>query len=202
MIFGDQENKDLQNWVKDSLQAELNAWDNLHTAKVPEWRRLYKGLPESETRDFPWPGCSNTVIQVIAENVDILKARILGTIYEIMPLWSAGLVGDWGTQGGEAKSNVLAMEEFLNLMGMEPSELDLYRVESLACNDMVQFGSVLIKFPWETDIEKKVTGPSALDRGIPAATNFTRYDGPRPEKESTRSKIGEPQHQHLRGKKS
>jgi hypothetical protein len=181
--FGEQENLDLKKFVKDRLQAEIDAWDNLHTSKVPEWRRLYKGQPESESKDFPWPGCSNTVIQLIAENADILKARVIGTIYEILPLWVASIVGDWSEGAdGDGENQRLAMEAFLNLMGMEPSELDLYRVESLAANDMVQFGSVLIKLPWETDTEKLVTGTSATSRGLPAAVDHIKYDGPRPEK--------------------
>jgi hypothetical protein len=179
--FGADEDIALHLFVKENLQAMINAYDKFHTEKIPEFRRLYKGQPEQETRDWPWPNASNTVIQLIAENVDTLKARIIGTIYEIMPLWTSSLVGDWPEQeeGGAQRT---AFELFMNLMGMEPSELDLYRVESLAANDMIQFGSVLIKQPWETEIEKKVTGPALENSGTPATTELIKYDGPRPEK--------------------
>jgi len=179
--FGVDENKALHIFVKERLQAEINAYDKFHTEKVPSWRKLYKGQPEQETRDWPWPNASNVVIQLIAENVDTLKARIIGTIYEIMPLWTSSLVGEWPDteQGGQQRT---AFESFMNLMGMEPTELDLYRVESLAANDMIQFGSVLIKQPWETDIERLVTGPSVTNGGEPAFISHTKYDGPRPEK--------------------
>lgn len=171
---------ELKKFVKENLRSTKNAFDTFHTSRVPEMRRLYKGLPEQEDRDFPWPGCSNVVIQLIGENVDILKARIIGTIYEIMPLWVSHLVGDWSeAENGEKQRSTF--EEFMNLMGQEPNELDLYRVESLAANDMVQLGSVLIKMPWETDIEKRVTGPG-VNGGEPASVDYTRYDGPRPEK--------------------
>ena len=178
--FGQVENEELHKFVKDNLRMTEDAYETFHTSKVPEWRRLYKGQPEQETRDFPWPNCSNTVIQLVAENVDILKARIIGTIYEILPLWVTHLVGDWDEQeqGEEQRS---AFEEFMNLMGQEPSELDLYRVESLAANDMVQLGSVLIKMPWETDTEKLVTG-LGMKPSEPIMSDFIRYDGPRPEK--------------------
>src|SRR5262249_8528013 len=62
-----------------------------------------------------------------------------------------------------------------------PNELDLYRVESLAANDMIKLGSVLIAMPWETDVEKRVTGPG-INGGEPASVEYTKYDGPRPEK--------------------
>jgi len=178
--FGKEANDELHKFVKENLRMMEDAYETFHTSKVPEWRRLYKGQPEQETRDFPWPNCSNTVIQLIAENVDILKARIIGTIYEILPLWVTHLVGDWDEkeQGDEQRSS---FEEFMNLMGQEPNELDLYRVESLAANDMVQFGSVLIKMPWETDTEKLITGPG-LQPSQPIFIDHVRYDGPRPEK--------------------
>ena len=178
--FGTDENKALRRFVKENLQAQLDAYDEFHTVKIPEWRRLYKGQPEQATRDWPWPNCSNVVIQLIGENVDILKARIIGTIYEILPLWVSHLVGEWNPDenGNEQRQS---LEDFMNLMGMEPNELDLYRVESLAANDICQFGSVLIKQPWETDIEKVVTGPG-VQGGLPATIDKTKYDGPRPEK--------------------
>jgi hypothetical protein len=178
--FGADVNKHLHLFVKENLQAQLDAYDSFHTVKVPEWRRLYKGLPEQDSRDWPWPNCSNVVIQLIAENVDILKARIIGTIYEILPLWVSHLVGEWSADSG-GDDQRQGLEDFMNLMGMEPNELDLYRVESLAANDICQFGSVLIKQPWETDIEKVVTGPG-IQGGEPATIDKTRYDGPRPEK--------------------
>jgi len=178
--LGTEADVELKKFVKQNLQDTEQAYDTFHTSKVPELRRLYKGLPEQEDRDFPWPGCSNVVIQLIGENVDILKARIIGTIYEIMPLWVSHLVGDWpDSENGDKQRS--SFEEFMNLMGQEPNELDLYRVESLAANDMVQLGSVLVKMPWETEIEKRVTGPG-VNGGLPAAVDYTKYDGPRPEK--------------------
>lgn len=189
--LGKQENEDLKKFVKEQLKNVKDSYDTWHTSEVDELERLYKGLPENESRDWPWPGASNVVIQLIGENVDILKARIIGTIYEILPLWVSGLVGDWSEEDqGEKQRDVY--ESFLNLMGMEPSELDLYRVESLAANDMVKLGSVLIKFPWETDTEKVVTGPYVVGSNgqsgsnEPAAEDRIIYDGPRPEKVNIR----------------
>src|SRR5215831_8221938 len=114
--FGEQEDKDLKKFVSENLQDLLNEYQTLHDADVDEWDRLYKGLPESETRDWPWPNASNVVIQLIGENVDTLKARIIGSIYEILPLWSTSLVGSWPDQEHGDKQQ-LAFEDFMNLMG-------------------------------------------------------------------------------------
>jgi len=176
--FGEDGNKELDCFVFENLTALINAYDDLHKNKLPKWRRLTKGLPKETTRDFPWPGASNVVIQLIGENVDIIKAIQLGTIYEILPLWTVGLVGDFTEQekGEEQRS---AVERFLDQMGLSKTELDLYRTESKAAHDIAALGSVLIKLPWETLKEQVVIGgeyPNFQEEEI------ITYDGPRPEK--------------------
>ena len=179
--FGEDTNKELDKFVDENLRSLLDSTNILRTSTIPEWRRLYKGIPAEKERNWPWPNASNVVIQLIGENCDILKARILGTVYEILPLWSTSLLGEWGEeeQGDEQKRTV---EDFMNYVGLEPTELDLYRVESLACNDIVQFGTVVVKSPWETDTEELVVTASSTGRGAPAGKELIKYDGPRPEK--------------------
>jgi hypothetical protein len=177
--FGEQGNKDLERFVYENLIALLNSYDGLHKTQLPKWRRLTKGQPIDKERNFPWTGASNVVIQLIGENVDTIKAVQLGTIYEIMPLWTAALVGDWNEQdkGEEQRS---AVERFMDYAGLSRDELDLYRVESKAAFDISAFGSVVIKLPWVNQVEQVVTG-------IDASGKFTEeevelYDGPKPEK--------------------
>lgn len=177
--FGTDGNKDLDTFVFDNLTALINAYDSLHKQKLPEWRRLTKGKPKDKTRNFPWPNASNVVVQLIGENVDTIKAVQLGTIYEILPLWVAGLVGDW-TEQEHAEEQRSSVERFMDQMGLSKDELDLYRVESKAAHDIASLGSVVIKFPWVTKCEQIVTG-------IDSSGNFQEeekelYDGPRPEK--------------------
>jgi len=179
--FGAEADKHLDTFVKNMLQASRNSLSKLHEQKVPEWRRLYKGIPKEEVREFPWPNASNVVIQLIGENVDIIKARIIGSIYEIMPLFPAKIVGQW-YQNEFAEEQRAAVQDYMDLMGLEPNELDLYRVESLAANDIAQFGTVVIKQPWETEMETQVIAVDSEGRGEPVHREFTRYDGPRPEK--------------------
>jgi hypothetical protein len=177
--FGEDANKDLDRYVYDNLTSLKNSYANLHENLVPKWRKLIKGKPREETRNFPWPNASNVIIQLIGENVDVLKATQLGSIYEILPLFTAGLVGDFeaNEQGDEQR---VALEEFLNLMGLSKKELDLYRVESRAAHDNAGLGSVLIKLPWVTDTEAVVTGIDADSK--PMFEKEVIYDGPRPEK--------------------
>lgn len=178
--FGGDEDKALDKYVYDNLISLKNSYENLHTNLLPKWRRLVKGKPKEEIRNFPWPNASNVVVQLIGENVDVLKATQLGSIYEILPLFVAGLVGDWddNEQGDEQR---VALESFLNLMGLSKKELDLYRVESRAAHDNAAFGSVLVKLPWVTCTESIITGID-YQTGKSMEDDLVIYDGPRPEK--------------------
>src|SRR5262249_37674647 len=93
--FGKDGNTSLDTFVYENLTALINSFDSLHRTKLPEWRRIIKGQPRDKVRNFPWPNASNVVVQLVGENVDTIKAIQLGTIYEILPLWTAGLIGDW-----------------------------------------------------------------------------------------------------------
>ncbi len=176
--FGSLENKALEKYVKDGIQSLKDGLVSLHEEKISKWRRLYRGVPKDEVKNFPWKNASNVVIQLIGENTDIIRARILGTIFEVMPLWVTQLVGDWAKEasGGEQQE---AIQEFLNYVGLEPSELDLYRVESQGIDECIKFGTVMYSLPWTTDIEAECLG---MREGKAAFAEVIRYDGPRPEK--------------------
>lgn len=177
--FGKDQDDCLDTYVYDNLTAQINAFQTLHTTKVQEWRRLTKGKPKDKVRNFPWPNASNVIVQLIGENVDTIKAVQLGTIYEILPLWVAGLVGDWKAdeKGYEQQQ---AVESFMSLMGLSRDELDLYRVESKAAHDIASLGSVVIKFPWQNVCEQIITGLDSHGKMIEEEKEL--YDGPRPEK--------------------
>lgn len=177
--FGADEDQSLDKYVYDNLISLKESYRNLHDNLVPKWRKLIKGTPKEKTRSFPWQNASNVIIQLIGENVDVLKATQLGSIYEILPLFTAGLVGEWddNEKGDEQR---VALEEFLNLMGLSKKELDLYRIESRAAHDNAGLGSVLIKIPWVTQTEAIVTGIDSDSK--PMYEDKTLYDGPRPEK--------------------
>jgi hypothetical protein len=172
--------KALHTYVKEQVQGLTDSWRSIKEEKIVKWRRLYRGVPKDPVKNFPWKNASNVIIQLIGENVGILKARTLGTIWEVMPIWPTGLVGDWPMQehAGEQQE---AVHEFMNLMGMEPSELDLYRIERAGAEEMYKYGSVAYKLPWITDTEAEVVGFVEGDNKV-EFKEFVKYDGPRPEK--------------------
>src|ERR1700757_45770 len=176
--FGADANKELKKFVKENILSLKQSFETLHREKVQKWERLYRGVPKDQVKNFPWKNASNVIIQLIGENVDIVRARILGTIYEIMPLWNTGLIGDWDESegGGEQQE---AIHEFMNYVGLEPTELDLYRVESAAANETIKYGTMVMKLPWIKDMEAEAVGTF---EGKTEFREFTKYEGPRPEK--------------------
>lgn len=179
--FGEDGDRDLDCFVFNNVTTLKAAYDDIYTTKIPNWRRIDKGKPKEEKRNFPWEGASNVVIPVVAENVQILKAVQLASIFEILPIWVSGLLGEWKPEEkGEEQRSVY--ESFMNEMALSKGELDLYRVESAAAHDIAAFGDAVIKVPWETCTEAIVTGISSEDSTKPIYEDKIIYDGPRPEK--------------------
>jgi hypothetical protein len=176
--MGPEETQKRLKYVEAHLESLCTSLKSLHTDKYERWRKLYEGKPKEEKKSFPWPGASNLVIQVIAQHVDTLLAAIIGSIYEIAPLWPLTLVGDYdAAEKAEEARN--AMEEFLTLKGLEQSELDVYRVENIAFGNAIKYGMNAIKIPYLVDVE--ADGIGVRDGGGMDVTEFTRYAGPRPE---------------------
>lgn len=177
--FGEDANSALKKYVKDNISALKESLATLHEQKVSKWRRLYRGVPDQESKNFPWKNASNVIIQLIGENCDIIRARILGTIFETMPLWVTQLAGDWKQEEHGAEQQE-AVQEFLNLVGLEPNELDLYRVESQGIDECIKFGTVMYALPWVLEQEAECIG--YVEGKGAAFRNLTKYEGPRPEK--------------------
>lgn len=56
--------------------------------------RLYRALPETETKKFPFDGAANLVIPVIATDVDTIFSRIMGILFAPENLWSCRPLND------------------------------------------------------------------------------------------------------------
>lgn len=168
----------LEKYVHQQITDLNTAYKAKFDNDLPKWRRLYRGEPREKEKSFPWKNASNLVVQVVGMHCDTLRARVLGSIYEILPLFATKLVGSWGPeQNGDEQQG--AIQEFMDLMGLEPSELDLYQVESKAFDECIKFGTVTVKNPWEFCQEEMVIGERD---GKPIHLTETVYDGPKPYK--------------------
>ncbi len=149
---------------------------DLHENRIVQWRKAYEATPAESTREFPWHGASNLVVPVTAIHCDTLLARVMNAIIKTSPLWTARLIGKYPKKAIEFKN---AFEEFMQYVGLEPTELDLYRVYHEWFGEAIRYGTSVLKCPWITEIEDKIA-PAGDGTGKPYAD--ITYEGPRPEK--------------------
>lgn len=169
----------LETYVKDNIRAIKDSLAVLHESKITKWRRLSKGQPLTEKKNFPWPNASNLVVQIIGTCKDILKAAIMASIWDVLPIYHASLVGEWEEKelGEEQRS---AVEEAMNYFSSEQEELDLYRVESLWFGETIDFGTSFVKAPFEHLMEVQMVSLDGSKASV--AKDVVKKHGPTPVK--------------------
>jgi hypothetical protein len=169
----------LETYVKDNIRSIKDSLATLHESKITKWRRLTRGERQTEKKNFPWPNASNLVVQIIGTCTDILKAAIMASIWDVLPIYHASLVGEWEEKelGEEQRS---AVEEAMNYFSSEQEELDLYRVESLWFGEAISFGTSFVKAPFEKLMEVQMVSLDGTNTSVPK--EITKKHGPTPVK--------------------
>lgn len=150
----------------------------LHQTNIPKWRRIYEAQPAEKTRDFPFQNASNLVVPVAGIHCDTLKARIVSAIWKTRPVWLCNVVGNFDGSSDDVRE---AWQTYLQHNAMEPTELDLYRVESEFFGEIIRYGTSVIKIPYETLYEDFMV-PAGDGTGAYAPMREKVYEGPRPAK--------------------
>lgn len=175
----------LKRYLKEQIISIRDGLKEIYETKLVKWRAAYEALPREETRMFPFQNASNLVVPIVAIHADTLHARIISGIFKTNPLYVAKLFGEWGEEGTELKK---AYEEFMQYVGIEPQELDLYRVYSEWAMEGVKYGTSTVKQPWEKVLRDVMVplstkspeaGYEAFEKDF---ISETVYEGPRPEK--------------------
>lgn len=178
--FGKDVNADIEWFVEQHLESLTEAHRDLHTNKLPKWRRAYLGRPAEETRNFPWPNAANTVVQVIGSTVDTMVARVMGLVWATHPLWPfknfAKAESDEQKSAFEEERRTL--EDFMDVVGVEPAELNLHEVEALWYTEAATLGTAFVKLSVEDNVESVVTGYTEAKAKI-KGVETTIYEGPR-----------------------
>lgn len=169
----------LKKYLKDRVQELKNGMRELYEDKVIKWRAAYEARPREEVRQFPFQNASNIVIPIIAIHTDTLKAQLMAAIFKTHPLVTALILGEFGAESDALKE---AYSDYMQYVGIDPSELDLYRVYNEGMGECIKFGTVTFKSPWEKKTRHFLI-PGGDGTG--SAKDFlerTIYEGPRPEK--------------------
>jgi len=180
--FGADTDLEMTQYVEAQIEFLIQSHMDLHRNRIPKWRKLYLGIPAEDTRSFPWPNAANTIVQVIGEIVDTIAARVLGLLYATHPLWAfqdfRKFDQDNADQFEAAARERQTLENFMDLVGYEPTELDLYRLEGLWYTDAARLGTAFLKVGVEQNIEVTNVGYTSSKTKV-QGDESTIYSGPR-----------------------
>lgn len=177
----------LKRHLKNRIRTIEDGLNTLHTDKIVKWRKAYEAVPKEEKRAFPFPNASNLVVPVIAIFSDTLKARVMSAVLKTRPPWVVKLFGEIQVEEEKSRS---ALEEFLEYVGVEPTELDLYRVYNEWFGEAIKYGTSVVKCPHEVIFNDLLlepgdglgTGQESAEGSKPQFLREIEYSGPRPEK--------------------
>jgi hypothetical protein len=167
---------DMRSYIYRQTEYLMAKTKNLRENLLPEWVKVYKGTPDVQRKSFPWPDASNLVIQLAATHADELLSRIM-SIYQSDQLFISEVLGDFDDGIGDDQAKMF--EKFLSDVSLDPSELDLYRVEEVVFGSAIKYGTGVCKFPWLFQQEQVYLGKETSVES--AFTLKTLSDNPRPE---------------------
>jgi hypothetical protein len=175
-LGGDTSSK-MEHWLHEMIRVYKDKHERLHKTLIPKWERLYMGKPREDEKSFPWPNCSNLVVQVIGQQVDDLAARVIGLLYQTSPLAVFRYVAKT-EDPTKAADKARLLETFFDLVGYEPTELDLYPKESRWASESAKLGTSFVKVMPEQRIEAVVIGYDE-DKKKTRLKEETLYKGPK-----------------------
>jgi hypothetical protein len=193
--FGPDKNSEVREYVHQHLDDLVSSHNDLHTNKLPKWRKSYLGRPAEESRNFPFPNAANTVVQVIGETVDTMVARVMGIIWATHPLWAFKCyekAEDIEKQKGYEIER-RALEDFMDVMGVEPSELNLHEVEAIWYTEAANLGTAFVKLNLENQVEAVVTGYTESRESM-RGIDTTIYEGPKVSNLRHEDIVSDPRH--------
>lgn len=179
--FGTDGEVKLKRHLKNRIMALEEGLTQLHQDKATKWNKAYEAEPREKSRDFPFYNASNLVVPIIATFADTLLARVMSAVLKTRPPWVAKIFGDHKDLKDDIRTS---LEEFMEFVGIEPEELDLYRVYHEFFGDTIKFGTSLLKCPHEIRYRFDVMGGAGDGMGDTEVSFMKEidYEGPRPEK--------------------
>lgn len=171
----------LKTFLRDQVRSIRQGLSVIHNDRVIKWRKNYEGVPAQATREFPFHNASNLVVPIIAIHSDTLLARVMSAIIKVQPPWNVRVVAGFKDKPEFADLGT-SLEQFLQYVAYEPTELDLYRVYHEWMGETIRYGTSVLKTPIINDLEDYVLPGDGSGTDSIAYATRTVYQGPRPEK--------------------
>lgn len=175
--FGDDTDEAIEKWLYEMLRIYKDKHKRRFEQQLPKWDRLYEGRPREDEKSFPWPNCSNLVVQVVGQETDDLAARVVGLLYATSPLAIYRYVARTNDPG-RAADKARLLEQFMDFCGYEPDELDLYPKESRWFSDGAKYGCGWVKPMPENRVEAIIVGYDEQKKKTKLETSEL-YNGPK-----------------------
>ena len=174
---GSDSERQLKGFLRERIRSLKQGLRPIYETRIVKWRQAYEAQPAQLVRSFPFENASNLVVPVIAIHADTLLARIMSAVVKSRPTWVVATLGDTIGSGLDDSRGIL--EELLQYVAFEPSELDLYNTYHEFFGEAIRYGTSTIKTPFVEHKEEVATGMSG---NAPSFTERTVYSGPRPSK--------------------
>jgi hypothetical protein len=170
--------EEIDKWLCRNIESRISRLRNLHENQVPEWRRIVDGEPKEKNKSWPFPNCSNLVHQLAGEACDDLAARVLQLIWNTHPLFYFKYLVKAQSDEEAAKFSRKQelLQDFIDYVGNDPRELDLYTHENKWFIDSAGLGKAHLMVSPEHRMEAVYVG---FDNGKTEFDERTLYEGPR-----------------------
>ena len=165
-------------WICKNIDSRISRLRNLHENQVPEWRRIVEGEPKEKNKSWPFPNCSNLVHQLAGEACDDLAARVLQLVWNTHPLYYFKYLvkAENDKQSEEFTRKQELLQDFIDYVGNDPRELDLYTHENKWFIDSAGLGKSHIMVVPEQRMEAVYVG---FREGKNAFSEKALYEGPK-----------------------
>ncbi len=132
-----------------------------------EWRffqKQYMGEPEFKDKTFPFPGASNIVVNIAADDVDTIHARLMAMLFGPDSLWTAGPLRP------DMEDFAPRLQEFLKWA--QKAELNAYPVINDWLLEMCKLGTGVLKTRYVRESKKVYEFREMLDPMTGGVRNF------------------------------
>lgn len=130
-----------------------------------DWLKLYRGEPDSPSKQYPWPDASNLVVNLAAIYTDSIVARIMQSVFQIEPHWLVEPLS------AERTPVAKPLERYLDWCRRHM--WDQYRAVKPGVLEMVKLGTMVLFTGWAESSFKR------YDPKLSAPIETARKVGPR-----------------------
>ena len=163
----EEKQKKIVDYFRQEISEALRSRSELERHWIKQ-HAMFEGRPEQEKKDFPWPGASNVVINILSITINAFIARQMNSLFQYRPFWTVTALNKKWTDHSIPTQRLLEYAQRFEMRLIKNIINYLY--------DMALYGSGVAKVPWllETKEDKRYDDSGNI---VKATINYS--DGPR-----------------------